>query len=111
MVSTTADLAKWAKIYFEAKLFSDETLRRMVTINPYGKDAIGKGLSYGEGSFIYETKLGTAYGHTGFVPGFVSIFAYYPKQKLAVALQVNCDYAAEKISLVNYLDRILLQLK
>ncbi len=79
----------------------------MVTINPNGQNAIGEGLSYGMGSFIYETKLGKAYGHTGFVPGFVSIFAYYPKQEMAVAMQINCDYAAENMSLVAYLDRIL----
>jgi len=107
MASTTSDLAKWAKIYFEAKLFSKESLNKIITINPNGSNAIGEGLSYGMGSFIYQTKFGKAYGHTGFVPGFVSIFAYYPEQEMAVALQVNCDYATEKMSLVQYLDTIL----
>ena len=111
MASTTSDLAKWAEIYFEAKLFSKQSLNKIVTINPNGQNAIGEGLSYGMGSFIYETKLGKAYGHTGFVPGFVSIFAYYPEQELAVAMQINCDYAKQKMSLVKYLDRILVNSK
>ena len=111
MALTTSDLAKWAEIYFEAKAFSKEMLGKITTVNSNGKDVIGKGSSYGMGCFIYETELGIAHGHTGFVPGFVSIFAYYPKQKLAVALQVNCDYAAKEMSLVDYLDRILAHLK
>ena len=62
------------------------------------------------GSFIYDTGLGKAYGHTGFVPGFNSVFAWYPDKGIAVAMQVNCDYAASKMSLVDYLDRILVQI-
>ena len=106
MASTTSDLAKWAKIYFENKLFSKESLTKIVTPNSNGK-MIDEGLSYGMGSFIYHTKSGIVYGHTGFMPGFNSIFAYFPDHKIAVALQINCDYASSKISLVDYLDIIL----
>lgn len=105
IASTTSDLAKWAKIYYEGKLFSDTLLKKMITPN---KNAITieDGLAYGMGSFIYTTKHGNVYGHTGFVPGFVSIFAYYPEQKIAMAMQINCDFAKEKMSLIDYLDEI-----
>ncbi len=103
MVSTTSDLAKWSKLYFEGELFSPELLTKITTPNSNGIE-IDKGLSYGTGSFIYNTKFGKAYGHTGFVPGFVSIFAYYPDKRIAVALQVNCDYAKKKMELTEYLD-------
>jgi D-alanyl-D-alanine carboxypeptidase len=106
MASTTSDLAKWADIYFTNKLFSEESLSKIITPNENGIE-IDKNLSYGMGSFIYHTKLGNAYGHTGFVPGFVSIIAYYPEHKMAVAMQINCDYAKKKMSLQDYLDRIL----
>ncbi len=63
------------------------------------------------GSFIFDTQHGKAYGHTGFVPGFQSIFAYYPKLKLAVAIQINCDYGSKLMSLEKYLDKIVVHSK
>ena len=65
MASTTSDLAKWAKLYYEGKLFSQETLNLITTPNSNGVDVVNKG-SYGMGSFIYESQLGKAYGHSGF---------------------------------------------
>jgi len=106
IASTTSDLAKWAKIYYHGELFSDSLLQKMIRPNsnaPMDEDS----LAYGMGSFIYNTKQGIAFGHSGFVPGFVSIFAYYTEQEIAVAMQINCDYATQKMSLVNYLDRII----
>jgi D-alanyl-D-alanine carboxypeptidase len=106
IASTTSDLAKWAKVYYEGKLFSDSLLNKIITPNENGK-AIEDSLAYGMGSFIYETKNGKAFGHTGFVPGFVSIFAYYPANKLFIAMQINCDYATKNLSLIKYLEKIL----
>jgi D-alanyl-D-alanine carboxypeptidase len=105
-VSTTSDLARWAKLFYEHQLFSGEALKQITTPNRNGMD-LGNGQQYGMGSFIYDTEIGKAYGHTGFAPGFRSVFAYYPKQKIAVALQLNSDYLGEKMSLIQYLDRIL----
>lgn len=103
MASTTTDLAKWAKYYYEATLFSDETLQLVTTVNPNGQEA--EGSSYGTGSFIFNTKFGKAYGHSGFMPGFTSIFIYYPEHKLAAALQINCDYA--QFNLNDCLDELI----
>lgn len=105
-ISTTADLARWAKLYYEAKVFTAESLSKIITPTINGTD-IAENISYGMGSFIYKTKLGTAYGHTGTMPGFNSIFAYFPDKKTAIALQVNCDYAGEKMALIKYVETIL----
>ena len=104
--STTSDLAKWAKAYYEAKYFSTESLNQIVTPNKNALD-LGGETAYGMGSFIFGSKHGKMYGHTGFVPGFLSVFGYFPESKTAVALQVNCDYATEKMSLNAYLYKIL----
>jgi D-alanyl-D-alanine carboxypeptidase len=109
IASTTSDLAKWAKIYYESTLFSDSLLIKIITPNENG-EAIEDSLSYGMGSFIYETKYGKAFGHTGFVPGFESIFVYYPDKNLSMAIQINCDYATKNLSLIKYLERILVVL-
>jgi len=106
MVSTTSDLAKWAEIYYKGKLFSKTSLEKIITPNSNGKNT-GENEAYGMGSFIYETQNGKVYGHTGFVPGFNAIMAYYPKLKIAAAIQINCDYAAEKMKLIEYMDFIL----
>ena len=104
--STTSDLARWAKIYYEGKLFSANMLKRITTPNSQGIN-IQENESYGMGSFIYETPHGKCFAHTGFFPGFMSVFAYYPDRKVAVALQINCDYAKKNMSLIGYLNRIL----
>jgi D-alanyl-D-alanine carboxypeptidase len=106
MASTTSDLARWARIYFTGKLFSNELLQKIITPNSQAKN-LDPIMSYGMGSFIYKTNHGLAYAHTGFVPGFNSIFAHYPDLQVSVALQVNCDYAALEIPLIDYLDALL----
>lgn len=108
MTSSTPDLARWAQIYFGAQAFSQASLDLITRINPNGKDLPG-GYSYGMGAFIYTTQHGTAYGHSGFMPGYNSIFAYFPKQKIAAAIQINCDYAGRKTSLNGYLDALMEQ--
>jgi D-alanyl-D-alanine carboxypeptidase len=104
--STTSDLARWANAYFSAKCFSTESLTQITSINPNGKN-ISNGMSYGMGSFIFDTKYGRMWGHTGFMPGFVSIFGYLPEKSIALALQINCDYASNSKSLERYLEDIL----
>ncbi|WP_421920894.1 serine hydrolase domain-containing protein [Marinifilum sp.] len=104
-VSTTSDLAKWAQLYYKAMPFSDETLRKIVTPNPNG--VLNEYDSYGMGSFIFKTKHGKAYGHTGFVPGFRSIFLYFPDLKIAVAFQTNCDTYKGKMTLLHCVEEML----
>lgn len=106
MASTTADLASWAKYYYKGGLFSDSLTNQVVTPNEVAT-AIDEGLAYGMGSFIYTTTQGKLYGHTGFVPGFTSIFGYFPDRNIAVALQINCDWGANKMPLSAYLETIL----
>ncbi len=106
MASTTTDLARWARIYYTGKLISDKSLQKIITPNSQARN-LDPIMSYGMGSFIYKTNHGLAYAHTGFVPGFNSIFAHYPDLQVSVALQVNCDYASQKIPLIDYLDALL----
>ncbi|PNQ74617.1 hypothetical protein C1T31_00280 [Hanstruepera neustonica] len=106
MASTTEDLAKWAKLYYEGVLLSKNSLVNITTPNPNGKLVEGTS-SYGMGSFIYQTDHGEAYGHTGFMPGFNSIFIYYPKYGIAAAMQINCDYAGGVINLNDFMDDLI----
>jgi D-alanyl-D-alanine carboxypeptidase len=110
LVSSTSDLAKWARIYYSGSLFSSSLQQEIITPSSQGLH-LDTNMSYGMGSFIYQTNFGPAYAHTGFVPGFNSIFAYYPELNVAVAFQANCDFASRHMALIEYLDILLAELE
>lgn len=84
--STSQDLARWAKIYFEGKAF-DNSLMPQVLDGVAAK--LGPNVKYGLCVIIRPTQAGTTYGHSGFFPGYVTDMMYFPDRKIAVALQVN----------------------
>jgi D-alanyl-D-alanine carboxypeptidase len=106
MASTTGDLATWCHHYYTGNSISENMKQEIIAVTEHGEKCFGDH-SYGMGSFVYNTKFGKAYGHTGFMPGFNSIMIYYPTDKIAIAVQANCDYASRNMSLVNYTERIL----
>lgn len=104
--STVSDLAQWATIYYTGKLFSDLALKRIQNYSPEDfKD--GKTMVYSMGSFVFNTPYGIAYGHSGFMPGFNSIFMYYPELKIGAAIQSNCDYVESKIRLHDLMNQLI----
>lgn len=84
--STSQDLARWAKLYFEGKAF-DEKLMPQVLDGVEAK--LGPNVKYGLCVIIRPTQAGTTYGHSGFFPGYVTDMMYFPDKKIAVAVQVN----------------------
>jgi len=104
--STTPDLVRWAEAYYKGTVFSDSLLKKVITPNEQAY-LIQPGLSYGMGSFIFDTKHGKAFAHSGFVPGFLSMFAYYPDLDISIALQINCDYASQSLNLIDILNLVL----
>jgi D-alanyl-D-alanine carboxypeptidase len=79
MVSTSTDLVRFFDALFNGKLISEASLTQMETItNGYGM-AMFK-MSFGEK---------TRYGHTGGIDGFQSQAAYFPEDKVAIAIVAN----------------------
>ncbi len=84
--STSQDLARWAKMYFEGKAFEPKLLPQVLD----GVEAkLGPNVKYGLCVIIRPTQAGTTYGHSGFFPGYVTDMMYFPDKKIAVAVQVN----------------------
>lgn len=84
--STSQDLARWAKMYFEGKAFDAKLLPQVLD----GVEAkLGPNFKYGLGVIIRPTQAGTTYGHSGFFPGYVTDMMYFPDKRIAVAVQVN----------------------
>jgi D-alanyl-D-alanine carboxypeptidase len=86
IASTSADLARWAKLLYEGKAFDPALLPEMFKGVPA---RLGPETKYGLGVIIRPTKLGVAYGHSGFFPGYLTEMLYFPAQKFALAVQVN----------------------
>lgn len=85
--STTEDLARWAKLMYEGKSVPPELLPQM--LDGVTAPMLGKDVKYGLGAIIRQTPLGTAYGHSGFFPGYITEMMYFPDKKIALAMQVN----------------------
>lgn len=90
-ISNTQDLTKWViALIKENELLDSTTLKKMTSaVSAHGGMPAKTG--YGLGLQIWETSLGTAYGHTGFMPGYLTAMAYIPEHDLAMAIQVNTD--------------------
>lgn len=84
--STSHDLARWAKLYFEGNAF-DSSLMPQVLDGVAAK--LGPNVKYGLCVIIRPTQAGTSYGHSGFFPGYLTDVMYFPEQKIAIAVQVN----------------------
>lgn len=90
IVSTPADLTKFSDALFEGKIISKESVEQMQMI----KDKYGMGLF----EIPFYDNLG--YSHTGGIDGFRSVFAYFPKDKIAYALTSNAtNYENNKITI------------
>ncbi|MDQ4122456.1 MAG: beta-lactamase family protein [Acidobacteriota bacterium] len=85
--STTEDLARWAKAMYEGKAFDASML--LVMLEGVAAPMLGKETKYGLGVIIRQTQAGTAYGHSGFFPGYLTEMMYFPEQKIALAVQFN----------------------
>jgi len=86
--STAEDLAKWAKLLYEGKVLRQATLEQLLDAVPA---KTGEGHKYGLGAQARQTDWGMTYGHGGWFPGYLSEMEYFPKQRMAIAVQINTD--------------------
>lgn len=92
LVINPQDLARWANALYEGAALPGDYLGNLLDAVP--KDStqqarFGPEVRYGLGVTIRATPLGTAYGHRGWTPGYLSVLEYYPRQEIAVAMQIN----------------------
>lgn len=87
-ISNTIDLARWAKIYFDASWLS-EVIRKEMRTGVAAKT--GKNHQYGLGMQIRPSALGTSYGHGGWFPGYLTEMDYFPDKNISVAVQLSTD--------------------
>ncbi len=87
---TPRDLARWARALFSGAALPEGALAPMLA-DAADASALGPGLRYGLGVLLWDTALGPARGHTGFMLGYQAACAWFPERSLAIALELNTD--------------------
>ncbi len=93
-VSTASDLARWIALFGTSTLFSRARWTEASLATHSGEQGAG---AYGLGIHIDQTPLGTAYGHSGYIPGYVSWVRWYESAQVAVAIQTNTSDRARLV--------------
>ena len=88
-VTNAGDLAKWMALFAEGRVFDADLLAEVRRAVPAGQLDVGANARSGLGIEIVDTPLGTAYGHGGFFPGYLSLALWYPDAGVSLAIQVN----------------------
>ena len=86
IMSNSLDLARWAKTVYEGRAFDKGLLKEYlagVSVTPNGR------VKYGYGVFVRNVRGNLIYGHSGFFPGYLTEMMYFPKEKIAIAIQIN----------------------
>lgn len=86
IASTAEDLARWASLLYGGRVLDSTRMREMLTGVPA---RLGPNTQYGLGVIIRRTALGSAWGHSGFFPGYATEMLWFPDLRVAVAIQVN----------------------
>jgi D-alanyl-D-alanine carboxypeptidase len=102
--STSRDLAEWVRHVQEGRAFDSALLAEFRTGVPA---PLGPQGQYGLGVIMMELPSGTAWGHSGFMPGYRTEAYYFPEHGFALALQINTtDRGASSVSPLRLLDGI-----
>lgn len=102
---TATDLARWGKMYYSGKVFSEKSLNMVRSAYRY-PTTLADSARYGIAAFIWEENCRFSYGHTGFFPGYVTIFEYYPDLDISIGMQWNTDKKNPNKSLHQYVGDI-----
>ena len=91
LISTAADVARWACALFEGKVLNADSLSRMLSFRAISVH--GPVLGYGLGTLRALISDREFWGHSGNIIGYTAIMLYAPTERFAVALIVNQDSA------------------
>ena len=85
LVITTHDLAVLGKKIYEGEMFNPKLLTEYFK----GVNAGRLGGEWGLGVHIQETPNGITYGHSGYMPGYITNMIYNSKDKFSICYQLN----------------------
>ncbi len=107
---TPRALARWAADIYEGRAYDPALLDEALDGVPA---RLGPGTKYGLGVIIWPMRAGTAWGHSGFFPGYLTEMRYFPEHRFAIAWQVNTSdqrkLGSSPIELIEDLARIIIE--
>ena len=86
IVSTPADMARWAGALYGGGFLAPDLLSLMLTPSITTED---RGVDYGMGTFIEDDGSNAIYGHTGGIGGYLTYMYFARNQKTAVVVMTN----------------------
>ena len=81
------DLARWGRELYAGRALSERA--RQLMLGAAVPARLGPETKYGLGVIVRQTPVGTAWGHSGFFPGYLTEMLYVPDLGVALAIQVN----------------------
>jgi len=96
LVTSSRDLAVFAKELFEGRVLSSEMTAMMIAGAPVNIPE-SDWIEYGLGVQIWTSPFGTIYGHGGIFPGYQSQMEFLPALKCSMALQANADATGARL--------------
>lgn len=97
LISTAEDLLKWNIALHEGTLLSKELYAKMINPTATQNHSLFGEVGYGYAIRITDKNGQKEIGHTGYVPGFISMNYYYPKTKTSIIMLENLDWNDESI--------------
>ncbi|MCB9080151.1 MAG: serine hydrolase [Lewinellaceae bacterium] len=91
LVTNVEDMAYWLKWLHSGKVLSASAYQQLIQPVDFRSGQPTTGSGYGLGSFVWQTPLGTFYGHSGIMPGHLTQVEYSARYGFAIALQTNTD--------------------
>jgi D-alanyl-D-alanine carboxypeptidase len=89
---TATDLMRWTYAFANGTALQGSYLEDLLDIFP--TKTLSHASGYGIGIMAFETSLGIAYGHSGYIPGYMAHAAYCPNADVAAAVLVNTTGAS-----------------
>ncbi len=92
LISTTEDLLLWNHVLHNGEIISTKNYDLMITPHANQNHSLFGIIGYGYGLRIANENDILEIGHTGYVPGYVSMNLYYPDSKTSLIMLENVDW-------------------
>lgn len=97
MISNSSDMQLWNELLHGKKLLNKETYGLMTTASATQNHSLFGEVGYGYGIRISKSQNIKEIGHTGYIPGFISMNFYYPETETSLIVLENLDWQDEAI--------------
>lgn len=98
LISSAGDLAKWNRALHQGGILDSQAYQQLITPTARQQHVLFGEVGYGYGVRISDEGGVLEIGHTGYVPGYVTLNLYYPESGLSLVVLENLDWKAERIA-------------